>query len=43
MNHIEYLTEILIPDLRASGSEATADDFQTCIDMIRGLVGDCSQ
>ena len=37
MNHIEYLTETLIPDLRASGMEATADDFQTCVDMIREL------
>lgn len=37
MNHIEYLTETLIPDLRASGMDATAEDFQTCADMIREL------
>jgi hypothetical protein len=28
---IEYLTERLIPDLRESGKEATADDFAQCV------------
>lgn len=28
---IAYLKDTLIPDLRESGSDATADDFETCI------------
>lgn len=28
---IEYLEQTLIPDLRDSGRDATADDFETCI------------
>jgi hypothetical protein len=28
---IEYLTQTLIPDLRESGRDATADDFETCV------------
>lgn len=31
LNFIEYLQETLIPDLRESGKDATADDFETCI------------
>jgi hypothetical protein len=27
----DYLTETLIPDLRESGRDATADDFETCL------------
>lgn len=30
-NFIDYLTATLIPDLRESGHEATADDFETCV------------
>jgi len=32
---LDYLTGTLIPDLRESGSDATADDFQTAADIIR--------
>ena len=28
---LDYLQNTLIPDLRESGSDATADDFETCI------------
>lgn len=28
---VNYLRETLIPDLRESGMNATADDFETCI------------
>lgn len=35
--HIEFLTETLIPDLRLSGSDATADDFEDCVEIIRHL------
>lgn len=35
----EFLEEILIPDLRKSGSDATADDFQRCVDMLNQLLG----
>lgn len=34
---IEYLEETLIPDLIDSGSEETAKDFQTCIEIIRSF------
>ena len=34
-NYITWLEECLIPDLEESGREATADDFRTCIEMIR--------
>lgn len=30
-----YLEETLIPDLRESGHDATADDFERCVEMIR--------
>lgn len=32
-----YLRETLIPDLRESGSEATADDFETCLSIMDNL------
>jgi hypothetical protein len=32
---VEYLTQTLIPDLRESGSDATADDFETCVRYMR--------
>jgi hypothetical protein len=32
---IEYLIETLIPDLRASGHYATANDFAACVTLIR--------
>jgi hypothetical protein len=31
----EYLTSTLIPDLRESGRDATADDFRTCILLVK--------
>ena len=31
---IKYLKNTLIPDLRKSGQEFTAYDFETCIDLI---------
>ena len=27
---VEYLRQTLVPDLRESGSDATADDFEDC-------------
>ena len=33
---IEYLEETLIPDLKASGLECTAEDFETAVEFIRG-------
>ena len=32
---VDYLVNTLIPDLRASGSDATADDFQTAVDLLQ--------
>ena len=32
---IDYLDSVLIPDLRESGSDATADDFEDCSECIR--------
>src|SRR5210317_6279 len=37
--HYEFLTSTLIPDLRESGSDATADDFEDCVEIIRHLQG----
>jgi hypothetical protein len=34
---VTFLTETLIPDLRESGTDATADDFQKCVDTICSL------
>jgi len=36
-----YLTNTLIPDLRDSGSEATADDYEDCVAHIKALQGTC--
>lgn len=30
-----YLVHTLIPDLRESGRDATADDFQTCAEYLK--------
>lgn len=35
--YVAWLEETLIPDLRESGYEATADDFDKCIRLIREL------
>jgi len=35
-DYIKYLKETYIPDLRESGKDATADDFETMIDFIEG-------
>jgi hypothetical protein len=32
--HCTFLTETLIPDLRESGTDATADDFELCVRML---------
>jgi hypothetical protein len=34
---IAYLEGTLIPDLRESGNDATADDFEFCLKIIRDL------
>lgn len=36
---VAYLQETLIPDLRESGKDATADDFETLILFINGARG----
>ena len=36
---IQYLSNTLIPDLRESGMNATADDFRRCVDIM--LFRDC--
>ena len=33
---IEYLTYTLIPDLKDSGLDATAEDFETAVHFIKG-------
>ena len=37
--HLAFLEGTLIPDLRESGADATADDFETCTRMIHELKG----
>ncbi len=39
---VEYLRDTLIPDLRESGSDATADDFERCVSFMESgiTVGD---
>jgi len=32
---VSYLEQTLIPDLRESGADATADDFARCVELIR--------
>ncbi len=34
---VAYLEETLIPDLRESGHECTAEDFERCVAIIRRL------
>lgn len=34
---IAYLERTLIPDLRASGTDATAEDFETCVKYLKQL------
>ena len=36
-DHVDFLRETLIPDLRDSGSDFTADDFATCLAIIDRL------
>lgn len=36
---VSYLQDTLIPDLRDSGLDATADDFDTCVRIIEQLRG----
>jgi hypothetical protein len=36
--HVEYLRDTLIPDLRVSGLDATADDFEKCCSIIDQLL-----
>jgi hypothetical protein len=35
--HIEYLKGTLIPDLHDSGMDATAQDYETCIEIIERI------
>jgi hypothetical protein len=37
--HANFLESTLIPDLRASGSNFTADDFARCVGFMRALMG----
>lgn len=37
-SQIAFLNETLIPDLRDSGHDATADDFVTCVSMLEQLL-----
>lgn len=36
---VAYLKQTLVPDLRSSGYEATADDFDTAVELIDKLSG----
>jgi hypothetical protein len=33
---VEYLTDTLIPDLKESGMDATAEDFETAVHFMKG-------
>lgn len=35
--YVEFLRKDLIPDLRASGMNATANDFEICADLIEDV------
>ena len=37
-NHVSFLKDTLIPDLYDSGSDATAEDFETCVNMLEFLL-----
>lgn len=37
LEFVEFLEDTLIPDLRASGTDATADDFERAVEIIRRL------
>ena len=37
--YVAYLRETLIPDLRDSGSEATADDFDEAVHWLQYTIG----
>lgn len=39
LDHIDFLENTLIPDLRESGADATADDFARCIEFMRDPPG----
>lgn len=36
---VDYLTDTLIPDLKESGRDATAEDFETAVEIIKQLSG----
>jgi hypothetical protein len=38
-DHVRYLETTLIPDLRASGCDAMADDLELCVRIIRAYRG----
>jgi hypothetical protein len=38
VDHVLFLEGSLIPDLKDSGTEATAEDFETCLLLIDQLV-----
>ena len=38
MELVDFLEEVLIPDLRESGSNASADDFEDCAEHIKRLL-----
>jgi hypothetical protein len=37
LDFVQYLIETLVPDLKESGNEETAKDFERCIDLIQSL------
>lgn len=41
--HLRYLSETLIPDLKDGGSEQTALDFQICVAMIEQLIEESTE
>ena len=36
-DHVDFLTNTLIPDLKESGTTATAEDFEKCVKIINQL------
>lgn len=38
-DHLAFLSDTLVPDLRESGADATADDFEQCMRIINELKG----
>lgn len=37
LEFVAYLEETLIPDLKESGHDCTAEDFERCVDIIKRL------